>query len=159
MPNLRLGVFQRREEGDDIAGATIGISIPLFDRNQGGIARAAAESGRVEAELAVAELEVRAAVIAAHARLEAARRSVGDLETLVVGTLEDSLRLLEESVHAGKISVGEVLLQRRELIEAQRRYTDALRSLGLARADLELAAGVTDFATHFETDRSEGANS
>ena len=159
MPNLRLGVFQRREEGDDIMGATVGVAIPLFDRNQGGIARAAAESGRAEAELAVAELEVRAEVIAAHARLEAASRSVEDLETLVVGTLEDSLRLLEESVHAGKISVGEVLLQRRELIDAQRQYTNALLSLGLARADLELAVGETDLFTDSEVDPSEGASS
>lgn len=140
-PNLRASLFSRREEGDDILGGSIGIAIPLFDRNQGGIQAARAESAQAEAELDRTELAVRRSVVDAHARYVAAVNAVTSLESLVVGTLEESLELLETALEAGKVNAADVLVLRRELVEAQRLFVDAQLDLAEARSDLRLAVG------------------
>jgi cobalt-zinc-cadmium efflux system outer membrane protein len=141
LPNLRLGLFTHREEGDDITGGAVGLAIPLFDRNQGGVARAEAQETGAAAELAAAELAVRRSVADAHARYQAAAEAVEALDALVVGTLEESLELLGRALEAGKVSAGEVIVLRRELVEAQRQHVQAELDLAMARSDLVLAAG------------------
>lgn len=140
-PNVRAGVFSRREEGDEITGGTIGIAIPLFDRNQGGIARAEAEVASAAAELSLTELAVRRSVAAAYARYESAAAAVEALDALVVDTLEESLELLGRALEAGKVSAGDVLVFRRELVEAQRQRVQAELDLAAARSDLRLTVG------------------
>lgn len=139
LPNLRAGLFSQREEVDDIIGAMIGIAIPLFDRNQGGIARAEAEETGAAADLASAELAVRRSVADARARYLAAAEAVAALDELVVGTLEESLALLGRAMEAGKVSAGDVLVLRRELVEAQRQHVQAELDLAVAQSDLRLA--------------------
>ena len=140
-PNLRASLFTRREEGDDILGGSIGIAIPLFNRNQAGIEQALAEAAREAASLALVELDVRRSVVGAHARYRAAAKAVAGLESLVVGTLEESLQLLETALDAGKVNAVDVLVLRRELVEAQRLFVDAQLGLAVAFSDLRLAVG------------------
>jgi cobalt-zinc-cadmium efflux system outer membrane protein len=142
VPNLELGAFASREEGDDILGLRLGIALPLFDRNQGGIARAEATADRLAAELIAAELRARREVAAAYSRYRAASEVVTALEGLVVETLEESLELLRRAVEAGELSATDVLLLRRDLVEGRREQIEAAGELWLARTDLELAVGV-----------------
>ncbi len=142
VPDLRLGAFGSREEGDDIAGIGLSLAIPLFNRNQGGIVEARSALDRTGAETRKAELAVRQEVTEARARLEAATAAVGALSELVVGTLEESLDLLQRSMEAGKVGAVDVLVLRRELIEGQREYVEAAVEAWVARVDLELATGV-----------------
>lgn len=142
-PNLRLAAFYEREEGvDDILGGGVAISLPIFDRNQGAIAEAAAEvdAARAEAELAVraAREEVLAAWAAARAARQAAERLRGD----VIGTLEENLELLQRSFGAGKVGAAELLLFRRELVEARREWIEARVESWRARIALDLASGL-----------------
>jgi cobalt-zinc-cadmium efflux system outer membrane protein len=141
VPNLEVGAFAAREEGDDVAGLRAGIAIPLFDRNQGGIAEARAAEGRAGAELADFELRVRREVASAHARYRTAAAAVEALDGLVVGTLRESLSLLRRAVDAGKVSASDVLLLRRELVEGRRERVQAAGDAWLAWNDLELAVG------------------
>lgn len=141
LPNLRASVFSRREEGDEITGGAIGIAIPLFDRNQGGIARSEAAESNAAADLAATELSVRRSVADAYARYESATQAVRALDALVVGTLEESLALLGRALEAGKVSAGEVIVLQRELVEAQRQHVQAELDLATARSDLRLAVG------------------
>jgi cobalt-zinc-cadmium efflux system outer membrane protein len=141
VPNLELGAFASREEGDDLTGLRAGIALPLFNRNQGGIAEAEAAVGRVAAEVAAAELTAAREVAAAYAHYQAAAEALAALEGLVVETLEESLDLLRRAVEAGELSATDVLLLRRELIEGQREQIETAGELWLARNDLELAVG------------------
>jgi cobalt-zinc-cadmium efflux system outer membrane protein len=141
VPNLRLAAFSRREEGAEITGGALSIALPLFDRNQGATAEAQADRDRLAAEVAAAELAVRQEVSVAHARYQAAVRGVGVLAEGVVGSLEETLRLLERSLEEGKIGVVQVLVLRRELFEARRELIEARRELAVAATELELATG------------------
>ena len=59
LPNLVLGGFYDREGGGDkIVGVSVGIGIPIFNRNQGGIAARQAELERTAAEKASLELQL-----------------------------------------------------------------------------------------------------
>jgi cobalt-zinc-cadmium efflux system outer membrane protein len=141
-PNLTLGAFVRREEGTDtIVGGGLAIPIPLFNRNQGRIAEARAGIDRARAKREAGELFVGRQVVAAHARLEAGLRTVERLRRLVLGTLEQSLELLEKSFEAGKATWPEVVVIRRSLVEAQSDLTAAEAAARLAWTELQLAAG------------------
>jgi len=140
IPNLEVGAFASSEEGDDLNGLRAGIAIPLFNRNQGGIAESEAESAHAAAEVAAAELAATREVAAAYARYRAAAEAVSALEELVVETLGESLDLLRRAVEAGELSATDVLLLRRELVDGQRERIEAAGELWLAGTDLELAA-------------------
>lgn len=141
VPNLALGASASREEGDDLLGLWVGIGIPAFNRNQGGIAEARGAVNRTGAELASAELVARREVSAAYSHHQAAAEALTALRGLVVETLEENLDLLRRAVEAGELSATDVLLLRRELVEGQREQIEAAGEVWLARTDLELAVG------------------
>lgn len=140
-PNLVASAFQEREEGtDDIAGVGLTIGIPLFNRNRGRIAEAEAAAQRVAAESAAARLAVEREVASAYAIYQAASAAAQGLGQQVIGSLEENLGLLQRSMEAGKISRTDVFLLRREFVESQREYLDALGEAWRARVQLDLAA-------------------
>jgi cobalt-zinc-cadmium efflux system outer membrane protein len=142
IPNLRLRGFYDREEGTDrIFGGQVAISLPLFNRNQGGIAEARAALERSGHERSAFELTVQREVAAAHARLQAAVATTEQLRGQVMGSLEESLGLLERSFSAGKIGAMELLVFRREFVESERDYVGVLADAWRARIELDLAAG------------------
>ena len=141
-PNLIASAFQAREEGtDDISGVGLAIGIPLFNRNRGRIAEAGAAVQRVAAEAAMARLAVEREVASAYALYQASSAAARGLGEQVIGSLEENLGLLQRSLEAGKISRTEVFLLRREFVESQREYLDALSQALRARVQLDLAAG------------------
>ena len=141
-PNLVARAFQERESGtDDLAGVGLAIAIPLFNRNRGRIAEAGAAAQRVAAEGAVARLAVEREVASAYAVFQASSAAARGLGEQVIGSLEENLGLLQRSMEAGKISRTEVFLLRREFVESQREYLDALSVAWRAQVQLDLAAG------------------
>jgi len=141
-PNLRVGAFLQREEStDDIFGATVGVSLPLFNRNQGRIAGTRAARRRLLHQQKALHLAVEQEVTSAWTNLVAARSAVEHLEEQVLGTLEANVDLLQRSFAAGKIGATEVLTLRREFIASRREYVEALADVWQARLDLDLATG------------------
>ncbi|MFQ5526917.1 MAG: TolC family protein [Thermoanaerobaculia bacterium] len=148
IPNLRLGAFYEEEEGtDEIKGVALAIPIPVFNRNQGEIAEARAEVDRLSAEGSAAELAIRREVMDALATYRAAQRAAVSLRDLVVGTLEENLSLLRRALEAGKIGASDVLVFRREFVEGQRQFIEALFEAQAARIALDLATGSTTLPT------------
>ena len=141
-PNLVARVFKNQEEGtDDIVGGGVAIAIPIFSRNRGEIAEARAAADRVEAQAEAAQLTVQQEVASAFARYQAASAAAAGLGQQVIGTLEENLRLLQRSLEEGKIDRTELFLFRREFVESQREYLDALSEAWQSRVELDLAAG------------------
>jgi cobalt-zinc-cadmium efflux system outer membrane protein len=141
VPDLTVAARTGREEGDDLAGLSLRLPLPLFRRNRGPIARAGAELAAARAELAVHELAVRRQVGAAHARLTAALEARRQAERLGVTSLEEGLDLVERSFEAGRIGGAELLLYRRELVEGRRQAVAAEAEAWVAAIELAAAAG------------------
>ncbi|HJU47832.1 MAG TPA: TolC family protein, partial [Gaiellaceae bacterium] len=72
-----------------------------------------------------------------------AREAVEGFDRDVVGSLGDNVSLARESFRAGKISLFDFNLLRRDLVETQLAYLDALTELVEARYALELATGAS----------------
>lgn len=117
------------------------LPLPLFNRNQGGIAVAKALETRArQVELALeqaVEREARAAYDAYQIAVEGALGFDRD----VIDRVGENLGLARESLRAGKISLLEFNVVRRDLVETRFGYLDALADLVEARFALELAAG------------------
>lgn len=141
-PNLLVGAFfQREEASDDIVGATVGISLPLFDRNQGQIAESRAARERLGHQKEALRLGIEREVATAWSRLQAARAAAEHLRDQVLGTLDESVELLQRSFLAGRIGATEVVTLRREFVASRRETVEALAEAWLARVELDLAVG------------------
>lgn len=142
MPNVVVGIANGREDGtDDLDTVSVGLAIPLFQRNQGGIASAkAAESGD-RARLAAGELDARREIASAHSAYVANVRALAALEHGLAGTLEENLELVQKSLAAGKMRPSEVLIFRREFLDGRRELIEAGAAAWRARILLDLATG------------------
>ena len=141
-PNLVVGGFYQREEAsDDIVGATLSLSLPFFNRNQGRIAESRARRERLRHERAALRLTVEQEVVAAFNSLQAARAAAEHLRNQVLGTLDENVELLQLSFEAGRIGATEVVTLRREFVASRREYIEALADAWLARIELDLAVG------------------
>jgi outer membrane protein TolC len=134
-------VRQGAPAGELVAGAGVVASLPLFERNQGGIASARAAGDRERAELARAQKVAAAEVAAAQAALAAAQRAAELLKTRVVDKQARGLELLRKAYDAGKLGVTDVLLRQRSALDAESAYASALADLAAARVRLAAANG------------------
>ncbi|MBT8404026.1 MAG: TolC family protein, partial [Gemmatimonadetes bacterium] len=152
-PDVTLGALVAREEGDEVLRAGIRVPLVLFNRNQGN--RATAEAAR---ERAVVEQEGLVLTVVTEARsaalaYEQARAALDVYDADVLVALEESAALVQLAAEAGELSIADVLVVQRELIDGLGGYVDARLSLATARARLLAAASLPQTTDLFEEDR------
>ena len=142
-PELGLGALYQREEGQDFLLGAVRLAIPLFDRGQGVRAEARARTSRLAEELEARRRAVRIEVRAAFEIYDQQRAAVEELERDALGVVDENEALSKESYEAGQISMVELLLVRREMLEIRNEYLSRLLDAAIASADLEASAGVS----------------
>ncbi len=142
LPDLGLGVGAEREGAFLGVGPIATLSIPLFDWGSGERAAAWARVRRLQHRYTGVALDMRAATRAARARLVATHQRAVRMRTTVLPLRE---RLVDESFrqfNAMNVSTFELITSRREHIEAEERYIDALRDYWVAQTEVDqLRAG------------------
>ena len=128
------------EEGFEI-GPGIEMGIPLFNQNQAGKARAAAELQHATASYAAARQRVALDVREASVRVEQARESQAAWRLDVVEPLEANVAAAERSFTNGETSFLFVLESSRQLVDARLREQEIEADLHRATARLERAVG------------------
>lgn len=143
LPNLRIAGLATREDplADPTLGVALGISLPLFNRNQGQAARRRAETSEAEQLRRAAELRVRTEVENALMLLESANRETALLEAELLGPIRENQQLLDTAYREGKIDLANLLLLRNQLLDAELSYWDAWERRERARTGLESATG------------------
>jgi outer membrane protein, heavy metal efflux system len=106
-----------------------GVSIPVFDRNQGGIAAAEAERRVAEAELKRLELGIRSRFATAMSRYREAVRISEVYRSEIIPRAEEAYRLYVEKYQEMQAAYPQVLIARRTLLQANLDYVSALESL------------------------------
>jgi cobalt-zinc-cadmium efflux system outer membrane protein len=124
------------------AGPGIDLGIPIFNRNQGGRLRGAAELQRASAAYVQLQQQVGLDVREASAQLEQARQSRLAWQERIVRPLRANLTDAESSFAAGDSSYLFVLENSRRLIDARLREREIAADERRARARLERAAGI-----------------
>jgi outer membrane protein, heavy metal efflux system len=137
-PALSVTARYTREEGTPIAWGGVSVSLPIFKRGQEEIAGATArvERARVAGEAARRRVETQTESALAARRVRAG--ALRTLEDLVLPGVEDNDALARRSFEVGELGLAELLLVRREGLEARQAHLDAL--LAAALTDVELLA-------------------
>jgi outer membrane protein, heavy metal efflux system len=124
-------------------GGGISVMLPVRNRNQGNVAAARAETLMAERRREFMELMVRQEVEAAFAQHEAARRSLDVYERGVRDVARRNLGIVREAYGLGRGSLLDVIAEQRRYIEIENGYTDVLKQVYDAAAEIERAVAMT----------------
>jgi cobalt-zinc-cadmium efflux system outer membrane protein len=141
-PDVGVGLQAKREEGNRIIFGGLTVSLPTFNRGQELQAAGAARAVRLRAELDAARLRAQAGVRATYEAWDARRDAVEGFERDGVSSFDENERLAQRSFEVGQISLPDVLLIRRETLDARLDYLDRLLEAAVSVIELESAAGV-----------------
>lgn len=143
------GGVQRFEETDDSALVLgLGVPIPLFDRNQGGIREAVAELGKTRRQYEAAQVRILAALSEAAGALQAAYDEATILRNDVLPKAEQAFAAAQDGYRQGKFDYLYALDAQRTLFETQAGYIDAVEAYHKAGADLQRLVGAPPTGVH-----------
>jgi cobalt-zinc-cadmium efflux system outer membrane protein len=131
-PSFSLGAGLKRDFGTNGLIITFGVPLPLFNRNEGGVARAGAEERQAAARLAAAETRVTLEVQEAVNAVDVSRRRL----TYVEGEYLKNAREARDIVLASYRSGAATLI---DYLDAQRALREALRTQNRARFDYRIS--------------------
>ena len=123
------------------SGPGFSVDLPIFNRNQGGIARATVEIKRASYLYAAARARVAAEVRSAAVRVNQARQALDAWTAEIVPSLETERRQAESAYEAGEVALFAVLDVSRRLVDSRMRQLDAEADLYRSRISLERALG------------------
>ncbi len=143
IPDVTITVGGRHFNENDNSAAVVEITVPLpiFDRNQGGIAEAQERLTKAKAERAAAEVVVRSALTRAYHQLHAAFDQVTSLRDQVIPRASSVFAGARDAYAKGLFRYLEVLDAQRTLFELRSQYLEALATYHRARADVERLSG------------------
>jgi len=137
--------WQKDLDGQVFIGGTVGLSLPLWNRSQGGLAQVrAAEKNRM-AEQQLLLNRIAAEVGQAVATLNLRRSQVDAFLREAVPPAERNVDLLRRGWQAGKFDLFRVITALREQAEVRTRYLLMLEQLWLSAISLERAVGESLF--------------
>ena len=119
----------------------VSVGIPIFNRNQGGKAEAAALISQARTRREFLEQIIRSEVQSAYARYEAARSAALTFEQGVIGRSTENIRVIRAAYELGQFQITDLLSEQRRLLDSQREYTETLTEQYRALADLQAALG------------------
>jgi cobalt-zinc-cadmium efflux system outer membrane protein len=122
-------------------GAGVMVSVPLRDRKEGDIAAAQAQRVGAEAQLEARRLTAQAEIAAARARDEHARRALALYTSETRDLARRTLDVISQTYDVGRMTLFDVLNERRRYLDTERAYTNALREAYNARQALRTALG------------------
>jgi outer membrane protein, heavy metal efflux system len=131
-----LGVAFERQRGvlgsGNAIGAFFSVPLPIFNRNQGEIARAEAQQDKSNTSTAALETDVSGEVTAAYQEFETARRVLQDIEADLLTPSREARETTAYVYQAGATSLLDVL-------DAQRAFNDTMETYYTAQADYRRA--------------------
>lgn len=123
------GAEYRRQQGINGTGNSVGfffsVPLPVFNRNQGEIARVTSEEAQLQKQIDALQSQVSGEVAGAYREYEAARELIGDIENDLLGLSEDARTTTAYIYQAGAGSLLEVLDAQRAFNETMSTYYDA----------------------------------
>ena len=136
-PVVSIGV-RRFEEGSDNA-FLVGVSVPLqiFNKNQGNIAKAQAESLQAQSDAQQFELNLKQALFENWQTWKTAFMEAAHMKTKLIPAAEQSFHLAQSAYNRGRFTYLEVLDAQRTLIEARNQYLSTLKNYHAARTNVK----------------------
>lgn len=142
IPDVFGGIGFRREDGQPIAGARVGLTLPIFQRQSGAIATASARLSASRTAFDARRRALDARLRAGYAQYTITAQAAEAIAATAVPLLEENEALTRDSYQAGKIGLLELLVIRREGFAARREALEAQLEATLAALEVRGIAGL-----------------
>ena len=130
------GAEYRRQQGVNGTGNSVGfffsVPLPVFNRNQGEIARVTSEEVQLQKQIDALQSQVSGEVTGAYREYETARQIIGDIESDLLGLSQEARNTTTYVYQAGAGSLLDVL-------DAQRAFNETMSTYYQAQADYRRA--------------------
>jgi cobalt-zinc-cadmium efflux system outer membrane protein len=140
-----VGAEYRRQQGvngrGNMLGLFLSVPLPVFNRNQGEIARAEAEGGKAGRALTALETDVASEVASAFEQFESSRQLLIEIERDLLGPTMEARAGTAYVYQAGATSLLDVLDAQRAFNDTMDTYYTAQASYRRAQARLALVVG------------------
>jgi outer membrane protein, heavy metal efflux system len=123
-------------------GGGFTVTLPVRNRNQGNIAAARAEATAAQHRHDLLDLTVRQEIAAAYAQHDGARRGADLYQRGVLQVARRNVETIRQAYELGRGSLLDVIAEQRRYIEIDAGYTEALKQLYDAAAEIERATGL-----------------
>ena len=145
-----LGIRHFNDRDDNALMATLSVPIPLFDRNQGGVAQAKAEANKAEALAHAGSLSLQESALNALEQYGTALQEVSAYQKDIIPSARQAYSQASDGYAAGRYSFLELLDTQRTLYQVQDAWLSSLLDLHEAKAQTDFLlnehqALVTDF--------------
>jgi outer membrane protein, heavy metal efflux system len=141
-PDLNATVGYKRNGTDNALYGALSVPLPLYNRNQGRIARAEAALAAARAEQNHVRNQVRAELAAARRAVESRRQQVEALQADFLLQADESRAISLAAYREGAADLLVLLDAQRVRSQAQELYYEAIYEYQLAVHELERAAGI-----------------
>lgn len=143
IPDVTVGVGYRRDDELNDNAMVLGFSLPLplFNKNEGGIAEAEATIERSQALVAAAETQLQLQIASGRAQMEAALAAYNLVVDKMLPAASKHYGTLKEGYGLGRIKYLELLEGRRSLNSVKKQKIEALSAYHVARAEVEALTG------------------
>jgi cobalt-zinc-cadmium efflux system outer membrane protein len=125
-------------------GGGVTVMLPLRNRNQGNIAAALAEAQGAGRRMDFVTLTIRQEVAAAFTLYEAAQSSLEIYARGVREVARQNLEVVRKAYDLGRTSLLDVIAEQRRYIEVEMGYTESLKQVYDAVADIERVVSTLD---------------
>jgi outer membrane protein, heavy metal efflux system len=139
-PEMRVGLkYDQAQEFDSTNRSgllALAVPLPILNRRQGEVDRALGELGRHEATVQLIQRQIETEVATAYQQVVASRRITDAYTSRILPDQNRNFQMLREGYNIGQLSITDVLVGQRELIDAREAYLDAAAVLNAAAAAL-----------------------
>ncbi len=120
---------------------TLSMPLPVFDRQQAGRQRAAAEAARARAEYRLARTRAEADLRGLHRQAEALRSAAAEYRAQAAAATPELLRIAEAAWQGGESSLLELLDAYRGALESETTALELAKRARDARIEIDLLSG------------------
>jgi cobalt-zinc-cadmium efflux system outer membrane protein len=139
IPNIdaQLAVQRDNSSQDNIASVQIGLPLPVFDRNQGGIQKAQAELSEAHSNVVRVEQDLKRRLAVTFENYDNARRRVAEYKERILPDAKESLDLVTAGYRNGDFGYLTLLTAQRTYVQTHLSHLEALRQLRQATTSIE----------------------
>ncbi len=127
--DVRVGRARMYVTDSDVTSVMVGVSLPIFDRNQGGIARSEAELLAARFDVDRLELQLRQRAATAYREYANTRQQARRYSETILPRARKSIGLVRKGYGKGQIGVVELLVAQQKYVEVNLAYLATIRQL------------------------------
>jgi cobalt-zinc-cadmium efflux system outer membrane protein len=123
--------------GDTVAGVQVGLPLPIWNRNQGGIRRAQAEVAEARRNAQRVEFDLKRRLAVAYQQYANARAQAETYSTQILPKSQETYELVQRGYRLGEIGYLDLLTAQRTYAQTNLAYLDALSTLWASWTEID----------------------